>query len=65
VQAVPVVKACNRSEKDDVRLDLAGGQQVLRELTLLAVLAQNSTNTDGGGARSVSFVCASYASTPQ
>ena len=49
VQALPVVKACNWSEKDDVRLDLAGGQQVLRELTLLALLVQKSTNTDRGG----------------
>ena len=42
VQAVPVVKACNGSEKDDVKLDLARGQQVLREFTLLAFLAQNN-----------------------
>jgi hypothetical protein len=40
VQAVPVVKACNWSEKDDVRMDVAGGQEVLRELTLLALLVQ-------------------------
>jgi GTPase involved in cell partitioning and DNA repair len=67
VQAVPVVKACNGSEKDDVRIDLAGGQEVLRELTLLALLVQKSTNTDaahaggrgGGGNRSVTYVCAS------
>ena len=68
VQALPVVKACytcNWSEKDDVRLDLAGGQQVLRELTLLALMVQKSTNTDRGGGRSVSYVCASFASTPQ
>jgi hypothetical protein len=39
-QALPVVTACNRSEKDDARLDLAGGHEVLRELTLLALLVQ-------------------------
>ena len=70
MQAVPVVKACNGSEKDDVRIDLAGGQEVLRELTLLALLVQKSTNTDaahagGGGDMSVSYVCASCASIPQ
>jgi hypothetical protein len=64
VQALPVVKAFNWSEKDDVRLDLAGGQEVLRELTLLALLAQASTNIDGERGRSESCARASCASTP-
>jgi hypothetical protein len=49
-QAVPVVKACNKSEKDDASLDLTGGQEVLRDLTLLALLVQKSTNTDAAHA---------------